>query len=80
MLLRTTLSLVLLASALQAHAAEADAVKLCRSDAFRLCLSEIPDRDRIGACLESRRSELSPGCRSLFDTSGQQPVAATARR
>jgi hypothetical protein len=38
----------------------------CMGDAFRLCGSEIPDVDRITACMVRRRAELSPGCAVFF--------------
>src|SRR3954452_2319664 len=38
----------------------------CTSDAFRLCSSEIPDVDRVTACMVARKSELSPPCRAQF--------------
>lgn len=38
----------------------------CMGDAFRLCSSEIPDIERVKACMVSRVSELSPGCRAQF--------------
>jgi hypothetical protein len=38
----------------------------CTGDAFRLCSSEIPDVDRITACMVQKRDQLSPGCRAFF--------------
>ena len=38
----------------------------CSGDAFRLCSSEIPDVDRITACMVQNREQLSPGCRVFF--------------
>ena len=32
----------------------------CTSDAFRLCSSEIPDVDRVTACMVAKKSQLSP--------------------
>ena len=46
----------------------------CSGDAFRLCGPEIPDVDRVTACMIARRAELSPGCRAFF-RSGPEPVA-----
>ncbi len=80
MLLRTALAVALFASAPQAHASEAEAASLCRGDAFRLCMSEIPDRGRITGCMQRRKAELSPGCRSVFNAPRTaQPVATAAR-
>lgn len=38
----------------------------CTSDAFRLCSADIPDVARVTACMDAKRSQLSPGCRVQF--------------
>ena len=40
--------------------------QLCTGDAMRLCSSEIPDVDRVTACMIAKRSQLSDGCKSVF--------------
>ncbi len=35
-------------------------------DAFSLCGSEIPDVQRVTACMVRKQAELSPGCRVYF--------------
>jgi hypothetical protein len=45
---------------------EADAAA-CRPDVFRLCAGEIPNKKRIIACLERRRSQLSPACSQVWE-------------
>jgi hypothetical protein len=40
--------------------------QMCTGDAFRLCSSDIPDVDRVTACMVRQRSQLSPGCRAFF--------------
>ena len=80
MLLRTTLAIALFAYAQHARASEAEAANLCRGDAFRLCISEIPDRERITACMRRRKSELSPGSRTVFDAPKRPSIVETARR
>ena len=59
----------------------------CTPDAFRLCSSEIPDIDRITACLIRNRSQLSPQCRAFFrsgpesgEVVGVRPAAAQKMR
>jgi hypothetical protein len=47
----------------------------CTGDVFRLCSSEIPNVDRIVACLKSKKANLSTACQSVFD----RPVPQTAR-
>jgi hypothetical protein len=46
----------------------------CTPDVLRLCSSEIPDVDRIVACLRREKSQLSAGCRQAFE------IEATASR
>ena len=38
----------------------------CTGDAFRLCSAEIPDVDRVTACMAAKQSQLSPPCRAQF--------------
>jgi hypothetical protein len=61
------------------HSYTADQEQGCTGDAFRLCSSDIPDVDRITACMIRHKSQLSPGCRVFFK-SGREPVAAAARK
>ena len=49
----------------------------CTSDAFRLCSSEIPDVDRVTACMVRNKSQLSPPCRAQF-RSGPEPEEIAA--
>ena len=44
----------------------------CRPDVFRLCAGEIPNRNRIVACLIRKRSQLSPACAVVFTPPGEQ--------
>ena len=43
-----------------------DQQSACTGDAFRLCMSAIPDVDRVTACMVANKSRLSPGCRAFF--------------
>jgi hypothetical protein len=54
-----------------------DQQQACMGDAFRLCSYEIPDVSRVTACMVSRQTELSPGCRVYFR---QQETSARPRR
>src|ERR687888_307334 len=58
-----------------AHAYTAEQQQLCTDDAFRLCSSEIPDVDRVTACMVRHKAELSAGCKSVF---GPAPSEARA--
>jgi hypothetical protein len=50
----------------------------CTSDAFRLCSSEIPDVDRVTACMAAKKSQLSPPCRAQFRPDPEPVQARTA--
>jgi hypothetical protein len=54
----------------------------CTSDAFRLCSSDIPNVDRVTACMVAKKSQLSPPCRAQFrpDPEPSQATAAPAGR
>jgi hypothetical protein len=39
----------------------------CAPDAFRLCMSYIPDATNVEVCLRQRKSDLSDACRDVFD-------------
>jgi len=41
----------------------------CRGDALRLCSSEIPNEDKITACMKQHVNELTPGCKAMFKPS-----------
>jgi hypothetical protein len=44
----------------------AEQQQACMGDAFSLCGSEIPDVQRVTACMVRKQAELSPGCRVYF--------------
>src|SRR5579872_5941249 len=79
-MIRFSASRVLIAAGLMlgmistAHAYTAEQQQLCTDDAFRLCSSEIPDVDRVTACMVRHKAELSPACKSVFG-----PAPAEAR-
>ena len=70
-----TVALGLLAMPTTGHAYTDEEQQACQPDAFRLCSSEIPDVDRVTACMVARKSELSPECRRFF-RSDPEPAAA----
>jgi hypothetical protein len=59
------------------HAYTQEEQQACQPDAFRLCSSEIPDVDRVTACMIARKSQLSPECRRFF-RAGPEPDEAVA--
>lgn len=50
----------------------------CTPDAFRLCSSEIPDVDRVTACMIRNKAQLSPPCKALF-RAGPEPEDVAER-
>jgi hypothetical protein len=54
----------------------ADQQQACMGDAFSLCGSEIPDVQRVTACMVRKQAQLSPGCRVYFR---QQETSAKPR-
>ena len=56
------------------HAYTPEEQAACQPDAFRLCGSEIPNIERVKACMVARRAELSPECKRFFRPD-PQPVA-----
>ncbi len=55
-----------------------DQQQACTPDAFRLCGADIPDVDRITACMIRNRAQLSPACRVFF-RAGPEPREASER-
>ena len=72
MLIATTFALAALSTSAQAHTQEQE--QMCTGDAMRLCSSEIPDVERVTACMVQKRAQLSDGCKAVFH---YVPPAAT---
>ncbi|MGB8397838.1 hypothetical protein [Bradyrhizobium sp.] len=53
----------------------------CTPDVFRLCGAQIPDVNRIVACLRQNTEQLSGPCRAVFESSvsAQQPAPPRGR-
>jgi hypothetical protein len=64
MLIATSFALAALGTAAQACTPEQQ--QMCTGDAMRLCSSEIPDVDRVTACMVQKRAQLSDGCKAVF--------------
>jgi hypothetical protein len=45
----------------------------CTPDVWRLCGAQVPDVDRIVACLRRNTSQLSGPCRAVFEQSDNAP-------
>ena len=64
LLIATTLAFGMLTSVSQAYTQEQE--QMCAGDAMRLCGAEIPDVDRVTACMVQKRASLSDGCKAVF--------------
>ena len=52
----------------------------CTPDVWRLCSDQIPDTNRIVACLQQNTPQLSSACRAVFQSSNQaQPPVPRGR-
>lgn len=51
----------------------------CMADAFRFCMSEIPNHARIEACLNANRRKLTAACRRQLDDD-PPPVVQKVRK
>lgn len=49
-----------------AHSGTQEEQEACTPDVFRYCSAQIPNEDRIVACLNRHHAKLSPACRSVM--------------
>jgi hypothetical protein len=52
----------------------------CTPDVFRICSEQIPDENRIVACLRQNTSQLSGPCRAVFESNNSVPQPLAPRR
>src|SRR6202171_6435771 len=52
----------------------------CTPDVWRLCFDQIPDVDRITACLRQNTPQLSGPCRSVFESNASVQQQAVPKR
>jgi hypothetical protein len=65
---RVALLFAVAATALSAGPAfSSEAQQMCTGDALRLCGHEVPNVQRITACMVRLRAQVSPGCRAVMD-------------
>jgi hypothetical protein len=55
-----------------------EAQQMCTGDAMRLCGHEVPNVQRITACMVKHRAQLSPGCRAVMEREGAARRRAAA--
>lgn len=53
-------------------ASEDDQAKACRGDAMHFCAADIPNKEKITACMKQHLDELSPPCRAMFKDGKKQ--------
>src|SRR5689334_25376227 len=51
----------------------------CTPDVWRLCGDQVPDVNRIVACLRQNTPQLSSGCRAVFESNANAQPNDTAR-
>ena len=73
-MLATALLVSMLPTAGQAYTPEQQ--QACSDDAFRFCNADIPDVDRVTACMIRNKTQLTPGCRVYF-RSGPEAAPVT---
>jgi hypothetical protein len=69
LMLATALAVLVLPTAAEAYTPEGQ-----QADAFRLCSAEIPNVDRVRACLHRNKAQLSPGCRGFISPGVHRPA------
>jgi hypothetical protein len=52
----------------------------CAPDAFRLCISFVPDPTSVEQCLRRNEPDLSDACRSVFEQSAGTVAAKSTQR
>ena len=76
LMLATALAFSMLSSVANAYTPEQQ--QACTDDALRLCGADVPDVDRVTACMVRNKSQLTPGCRAYFRSDPEPQVSAAA--
>jgi len=45
----------------------AEAEHVCYDDVQKLCPDAVPDESKVTACMKTKKANLSPACRTVFD-------------
>jgi hypothetical protein len=64
----------------QQHPGTMEQQLACTPDVFRLCGEQIPDVNRIVACLRQNTPQLSGPCRAVFESNANTPDPAAPHR
>lgn len=76
---KTALALsCLLLAPVSVRADEQQDQQACMNDAFTVCGQDIPDRDRVAACLYSNRMRVSIACRAVLARYDRSKVTQTS--
>lgn len=67
-------ALLVVLSPMPSSAQNSNAAQLCTPDVMRLCNEFIPDADRITACMQKKRRQLSAECAAVFKPKRQRRV------
>jgi hypothetical protein len=59
-------TMVLLAASAAHAAGTPEQRRACRKDAMTFCREFVPDVNKITACMEAKKAQLSPLCRTQF--------------
>jgi hypothetical protein len=78
--LGAALSIGAMAAQAQEYRGTMEQQMACTPDVWRLCSDQIPDANRIVACLQQNMPQLSSGCRAVFQSNNQaQPPVPRGR-
>jgi hypothetical protein len=69
-----------LAGAASAQQSTINPEQACKDDAFKFCNNDIPDRDKVGACLRRNARSISRDCRTVVLGGGRGTTRRTVRR
>jgi len=72
-------TIALQSAALAQHSGTLEQQMACTPDVFRLCGAQIPDENRIVACLRQNTVSLSGPCRAVFESNDSVPPQSNAR-
>ncbi|MCP3386409.1 hypothetical protein NLM31_39115 [Bradyrhizobium sp. CCGUVB4N] len=64
----------------QEHRGTLEQQMACTPDVWRLCSDQIPDENRIVACLQANTPQLSSACRAVFQSNNQMPQQSQVPR
>ena len=67
-------------AALAQHSGTLEQQMACTPDVFRLCGAQIPDENRIVACLRQNTVLLSGPCRAVFESNNSVPTPPSNAR